>query len=64
MTTKRKLVCSICSQPITPDPISGWAGGHNAEPVNDGRCCQECNDQVVIPTRIVAIYRAERKDKP
>lgn len=26
--------------------------GNNAEPVNSGRCCDECNISVVIPARI------------
>lgn len=26
--------------------------GHNAKPVNDGRCCKECNDLFVLPARI------------
>ena len=26
--------------------------GHNAEPVKRGRCCNLCNDAVVIPERI------------
>ena len=26
--------------------------GNNAEPVNDGRCCSDCNSTVVIPARI------------
>ena len=43
--------CSICKQPINPDP-SGWSGGHNAEPINKGRCCGICNDLVVTPSRI------------
>ena len=43
--------CSICKQPIQPD-ISGWDGGHNAEPINRGRCCGMCNDYVVTPRRI------------
>jgi hypothetical protein len=41
----------------------GWVGartnlrnlqefGHNAEPVKRGRCCNPCNDAVVIPERI------------
>lgn len=44
--------CSICGGEITPEPVSGWTGGHNAEPVNDGRCCTVCNDLVVIPARL------------
>jgi len=60
MTKKKQLICSICNQPVQPN-ANGWTGGHNAEPINDGRCCDQCNDRIVIPTRIVAIYRAENK---
>jgi hypothetical protein len=38
-------VCSICY-----DRYDGWS--HNAEPVNNGRCCSICNDTIVIPARI------------
>ena len=51
--------CSICKQTIQPDP-SGWDGGHNAEPINRGRCCGMCNDLVVTPRRI-SDYREGRK---
>lgn len=45
-----ELICSICDQPI---PTRGdWAGGNNAWPINDGRCCYECNDNVVLPARM------------
>ena len=40
------MECSICSEEITD-----WHG-HNAEPVNSGRCCNICNMMVVIPERI------------
>ena len=43
--------CSICKKPIGVEP-NGWKNGHNAEPVNKGRCCSMCNDFVVIPRRI------------
>ena len=43
--------CSICDTPIQPNEI-GWEEGNNAEPVNDGRCCDICNLQVVIPARL------------
>ncbi len=53
--------CSICSQPIpkrviginkeTNEPIY-WDDGDNAEPVNSGRCCSDCNYKVVIPARL------------
>ncbi len=38
--------CSICDNKID-DKF-----GNNAEPVNDGRCCNDCNSTVVIPARI------------
>lgn len=50
----RLLICSICSQPIKPEP-HGWAGGHNAQPVNNGRCCSNCNAHCVIPMRIALL---------
>ena len=52
--------CSICKQPINPDP-SGWSGGHNAEPINKGRCCGTCNDRVVTPKRISEYLNRENK---
>ena len=47
--------CSICNDYIDVmmvDGERGWDDGHNAEPVNGGRCCNKCNDDVVIPTRL------------
>lgn len=53
MTKKTEpLMCSICFRKIEPHPLSGWAGGNNAQPINDGRCCDDCDAIVVIPTRI------------
>ncbi len=37
--------CSICNNKIT-----GF--GNNAEPVNNGRCCDTCNFTKVIPARL------------
>jgi hypothetical protein len=34
------------------DKITGWKEGNNAEPVNSGRCCDDCNMSVVIPARL------------
>ena len=41
--------CSICGA-----IFHGY--GHNAQPVNNGRCCERCNREVVIPTRIAKAY--------
>ena len=43
--------CSICGNVIGKE-AGGWNGGHNAEPINDGRCCGTCNDTLVIQARI------------
>ena len=37
--------CSICSLEYT-------RCGHNAQPVNNGRCCDKCNMTVVVPKRL------------
>lgn len=34
-------ICSICGKPYV-----GY--GNNAAPINDGRCCDECNRKVVM----------------
>jgi hypothetical protein len=41
--------CSICGK-----DYSGM--GHNAKPVNDGRCCGPCNAIYVISSRMLAIF--------
>lgn len=38
-------ICSICGK-----EYEGY--GNNAEPINDGRCCDECNLSKVIPARL------------
>ena len=40
------MICSIC------DDIIDDGYGNNAEPVNDGRCCNLCNEVFVIRRRI------------
>jgi|DEB0MinimDraft_3_1074331.scaffolds.fasta_scaffold144556_2 hypothetical protein len=50
--------CSICQKPIEVQTKTGWEGGHNAEPVNDGRCCETCNDLIVIPARLQRMLNA------
>lgn len=46
-----KLYCSICGIEITIDNHN-WKLGHNAFPINEGRCCKECNDTIVTPRRL------------
>ena len=42
--SEEKYICSICGEEYI-----GY--GNNAQPVNDGRCCDECNRRTVIPIR-------------
>lgn len=54
--------CSICDKEI-PVKEGGWSQGNNAQPINDGRCCDECNVNVVIPARLHAVSnRHEEQD--
>jgi len=46
------MKCVICSRRITTDS-NGWDGGHNAEPINSGKCCGFCNARIVEPTQIL-----------
>jgi len=50
------MKCSICKKKILPN-IHGWDGGNNAQPINDGRCCDDCNLKYVIPERIRRINK-------
>ncbi len=49
--------CSICKENI------GTQYGHNAQPVADGRCCDVCNDIVVIPARIKDALKSMDKER-
>ena len=40
------MKCSICKNEIYTKH------GHNAQPINDGICCEMCNQTKVIPARI------------
>lgn len=45
---RKPKLCSICYREFTEY-------GNNAEPINDGRCCDDCDNQIVIPARIQLI---------
>ena len=48
--------CVICHK-----PFEGY--GNNAEPVAEGRCCDECNAKVVIPARIEEMNKSKKLDE-
>jgi hypothetical protein len=37
--------CVLCGEVFV-----GW--GHNAQPLDNGRCCDVCNDTKVVPERL------------
>ena len=49
-------ICVICGKPIDihfkEDGTPYWSEGHNAEPVEIGRCCDKCQNEVVLPERL------------
>ena len=47
------MICSICKDKINDKY------GHNAEPINDGRCCDMCNRVIVIPHRMKLQFERE-----
>lgn len=55
MKREQSTDCSICHLPLD-DP---W--GNNAWPVNDGRCCDECNASVVTMIRLKMIYGSQTR---
>ena len=41
--------CIICAQTFS-------GSGNDARPLRDGRCCDACNQQKVIPARLEEIF--------
>ena len=56
------MKCCLCGNQILVEN-SGWAQGNNAQPVKDGRCCDECNIRVVIPFRLTKSSIKSQEDK-
>jgi len=42
-----RVECCLCGEIIVPDE-NGWAERNNAEPLGDGRCCNKCNEVVIM----------------
>lgn len=40
------MQCSICEA-----PLGDIHDRHNAQPINNGTCCTDCNDNLVTPQR-------------
>lgn len=42
MSQPQPFICSVCNEMITGQY------GNNAWPLNDGRCCDDCNALVIV----------------
>ena len=56
------MKCSICGKEIEKqiNPKTGkvfWDKGNNAQPINNGRCCNACNHEYVIPKRVEQLLK-------
>ena len=49
------MKCSICKEDFNHQY------GHNAQPINDGICCDDCNNLVVIE-RAIALIKEMKND--
>jgi len=45
------IKCVICKDTIKRN-VWGWEHGHNAQPVAEGQCCEDCNNNKVVPARL------------
>lgn len=54
MKESKNIICSICGA-----KINSIYESHNAQPINNGRCCSICNDFKVIPTRLERFSKGE-----
>lgn len=56
MDTRKLKVCCICG-----NYFEGF--GNNPAPIRlEGVCCTDCNSELVIPARIIGIYRSKERN--
>ena len=59
MTWVKIHKCSLCEGDIeqkrTEMGAVYWSSGNNAAPLSEGRCCDTCNREKVIPARMLEI---------
>lgn len=54
------MECCICKLEIRP--VGDWDKGNDAWPVADGRCCDECNMDFVVPARLMEVLGRSKAD--
>ena len=48
--------CCICNRECENEY------GNNAQPIKEGRCCDDCNDRKVIPVRIDSYLKSRKRN--
>jgi hypothetical protein len=58
------MICVICHKDIEADKNDDgeiiWDQGNSAEPIDEGRCCNKCNETIVTPARLTEIMLGEK----
>lgn len=55
------MICSICENPI--EVVGTWELGGDAWPVTDGRCCNTCDETVVLTARLQDMMKRRKKEE-
>lgn len=66
MTEHKIIPCCICNRDIEHKKDENgnvyWSQGHNAQPIMQGRCCDRCNNYIVVASRIEEFLARQRED--
>lgn len=58
------MICVICHKDIEPDRTDDgeiyWDQGNSAEPIDKGRCCNNCNRNIVLPARLTDVIMSDK----
>ena len=65
LTTVHK--CCICDGDIehhkTEEGKTYWTQGHNAQPIKEGQCCDDCNTMVVLPKKVCKHFKIIKEQR-
>jgi hypothetical protein len=62
-TKQQKNRCVICNLDLADRAKDKrWLLGNNAQPVKDGRCCDQCNTEIVLPARIALLVNWKKRN--
>lgn len=44
--------CVLCDKTLEQGAFGSWIHGNNAWPLSEGQCCDQCNNDKVVPARM------------